>query len=189
MDSFGRLLKRNRAVKYLFLLLFIPPILLGVVGLRFTLRKLDRMEQIRGWKPGATVRNEVVLQKASDPEKGVYWVAFTDENIRVPGHHRMNLPREQWEKLQLGEPLEVVYVPDDLSPHTRDGIYASDANFAFDRGLLMVEGAMVGVSVIGATFLGGFFLIRDSRSRRKGHSGPSRRRRAEPLSRPPDMRQ
>jgi hypothetical protein len=167
-------------LKYLLLLLFIPPLLLGVAGLHFTLRKLDRMEQIRGWKPGAVVRSEVVRQMAGDPEDGAYWVAFTDKSVRLPGNHRMNLPPEQWGRLRVGDPVEVVYVPGDPSPYTRDGIYASDGNFAFDRGLLVVEGGMVGVSVIGATALGVCFLIRDSRSRRKGHRVQPRRGNAEP---------
>src|SRR4051812_12850521 len=100
-------------MKYLVLLVFVPPLVLGIAGLRFTLHKLHRMEQIRGWKPGATVRTEFVRQKFGDAENDAYWIALSDESIRRPGPHRMNLEREDWERLQLGAPLEVVYLPGD----------------------------------------------------------------------------
>jgi hypothetical protein len=168
-------------VKYLVLLVFVAPFFLGLAGMRFTLNKLDRMEQIRGWKPGATVQTEVVRQKFQDPQNNAYWIAFSDESIRRPGPHRMNVEPEVWERLQLGDALEVVYLPDDSHPYTRDGIYASDGNFAFDRALLVIEGAMIVGSILGAVITGGVLLLGSRRRQKVNGSHRAGRRRNPPL--------
>src|SRR5438105_2076024 len=124
---------------YLIPFVFVPPLLLGLVGVIFTLMKLDKMEQIRGLKPGAVIKREVIRQKYEHPESGTCWVAFTDENIRRGGPHRMHLETEKWDRLKIGDEIEVVYVPGDPTPYTRDGIFANDSNFAFDRGLVAFE--------------------------------------------------
>jgi hypothetical protein len=137
-------------MRYLLLLIFLPPICLGVLGLVFTSRKLERMKQIRGSEPGATVVAEVVHAKWEDPQSEVCWITITDESIRKGGPHRMNLPPEMWDDYEVGDTIEIVYLPGDPTPYQRDGIYANDGNFAFDRGLLVVEGGMIAVSVVAA---------------------------------------
>jgi hypothetical protein len=138
------------AMRYLILLIFLPPICLGILGLVGTSRKLERMKQIRGWEPGATVVPKVIRAKWEDPQSGACWITITDESIHKGGPHRLNLPPEMWDEYAEGDTIEIVYLPDDPTPYQRDGIYASDGNFAFDRGLLVVEGSMIGVSVLGA---------------------------------------
>ena len=71
----------------------------------------------------------------------------------------MNLQRETWKNLQIGDPVESVYLPGSSQPYRRDGIFASDGNFAFDRGLLAVEIAMVIVSLLGAIVTLGVMLL------------------------------
>jgi hypothetical protein len=136
--------------RYLLLLIFIPPFLLGLAGVLFTSNKLDRMRQIRGWKPGATIRTQLVHDRWVDNARAAYWISLTDEDIRVPGDHRLNLPPQVWNRYQAGDPIEVVYLPGDLSPYHREDIYAEDGNFVFDTGLLLVEGCFMLVSVFGA---------------------------------------
>lgn len=146
-------------MRYFLLLIFVPPALLGTAGALFTYNKLERMEQIRGWKPGAEVRMETVRQKYENPDSGTCWVAFTDENIRRVGPHRMNMEREPWSSLNIGDVVEVVYLPGDPERYSRDGIYANDGNFAFDWGLLVIEVSMVVVSALGALATLGAFLF------------------------------
>ena len=57
-------------MRYLLLLIFVPPLLLGLLGAFFTTNKLEQMEQIRGWKPGATVKTGVVRQKLEGMASG-----------------------------------------------------------------------------------------------------------------------
>jgi hypothetical protein len=137
-------------MRFLLLLIFIPPAILGVSGALFTSNKLERMKQIRGWKPGATVRTEVVRQSYHYPESNAYWVELVDDGTGLTSRQRLYLPRETWEGLQAGSTIEVVYLPGDPWPYTRDSVYASEGNFAFDRGLLVVEFGMVAVALLGS---------------------------------------
>lgn len=150
-------------LRYLLLLIFIPPFLLGLTGVMFTSNKLDRMRQIRGWKPGATVRNQLVHDKWADDENEVYWISLTDKDIRVPGNHRLNLPVEVWDRYQPDAPIEVIYLPGDPSPYHREDIYADDGNFAFDTGLLVVEAAFMLFALLGAGLT--FWCLRRARQR------------------------
>jgi hypothetical protein len=146
-------------MRYLIPLVFVLPLLLGVAGVLFTLNKLEKMEQIRGWKPGETVRKEVIRQKHKDPNDGTCWVAFTDESIHRAGPHRINLQPEAWNRLQVGDPIDIVYLPGNPSPYTRDGIFANDGNFEFDRALLVVEIGMIVLSVVGAIVSIGVLIL------------------------------
>jgi hypothetical protein len=152
-------------MRYLILLIFIPPLLLGLLGTLFTSNKLDRMRQIRGWKPGATVQMKVVTQKYEDPENDACWIGFTNESIQRPGPHRVNLEPAVWDQLEIGNPIELIYLPGDPWPYTRNGIYASDGNFTFDYALLFVEIAMIVLSLLGA--IGVLILLHVFRGKRK----------------------
>jgi len=124
-----------------YLLILVVATLLG----GYTSYKIWMMCQIRGWVPGATTRVEQVTQKhISDGRRGnAYWVSWADEPIQTPGDHRLNLTREQWQAVDLGENIEVVYATGSSMPHTRDGIYAENGSFIFDGMLLIAEIATV----------------------------------------------
>ncbi len=146
-------------VRFLLLLIFIPPLLLGSAGIAYTSAKLHKMKQIRGWEPGAEFRSVRVLEKANEPPtpnglSASWWVRWSDENsIHVPGRHRLNLPYEVWAQLNLGDPIEITFFPDGSGPYHRDGIFADDGNILFDRSLLAIEWAMVVGSFASAVLL------------------------------------
>jgi hypothetical protein len=160
-------------IPLLLALLCVPPLLLGIVGMIFTYKKLEKMEQIHGWKPGAIVKVETIHQKFEDPHSGVCWIAFSDENIRRGGPHRMNLQPDVWQRYAVGEHIEIVYVPGDPTPYARDGIFASDGNFAFDRGIVMVEAAMIVLSVLGIVVSLGILVVMRLLAPRKVTPDPS----------------
>lgn len=119
--------------------------ILGALGLLFTGPKLLRMAQIKGWVPGGQTTTHRITQKWEEMRDGsrgpgsVYWISWTDRSIQEIGDHRLNLELEQWHSLQVGDPIEIVRVPGDQWPHTRDGIFVSPGNFVFDSVLLGVE--------------------------------------------------
>lgn len=136
-------------MRYLALLPFIPLFVLGALGASFTSNKLDKMRQIRGWKPGAEVRSQTVHDKWSDHHTGG-WVALSERSVRTPGDHRLYLPTEVWNRYQIGDPIDVVYLAGDSSPYHREDIYADDGNFIFDNALLLFEGGLILLSFLGA---------------------------------------
>lgn len=129
-------------MKYLQTLLFTPAFLIGTVGAFITLNKLERMKQIRGFKPGAIIQVETVHAKwLQAPD--TWWISWTPEDIQVPGKHRMNLPKEVWDRYEVGEAIEVVKVRPNGLPFHREGIYACDSNFVLDYCLLLFEFGLI----------------------------------------------
>ena len=122
---------------------FIICILLFVM----TTSKLYTMYQIRGQIPGAFTATYSVRQKWDDYSwdrssrsmQHTYWVTWTDQDIRQPGSHRINLAYEKWSRLKIDDPIEITYVPRDPEPYVRNDIFDSDENFAFDYILLLAE--------------------------------------------------
>lgn len=123
-----------------------------VVLLVFTTSKLYTMYQLKGRVGGATTVTYVVKQKwhdyslntTSDEMEHAYWVSWTDQDIKVPGHHRVGLSYEKWSGLKVGDPLEITYVPGDPDPYVRNDIFDSEGNFLFDYVLLLAEVAGAG---------------------------------------------
>ncbi len=123
-------------------------ILIGVAALAvaalFTGPKVYRMAQIRGFVPGAQVSAETVVEKwHQTPEqhhdgRDVFWVTWSESDIRARGSHRLNLPEELWNTVTVGGPIEIVRLEGGSEPHHRQGIYASNGNLAFDLILLGV---------------------------------------------------
>ena len=150
--------------RYLILLIFVPPLLLGLAGALFTFNKLERMKQIRGVKPGATPKMQAVLEKWESDR--ACWIRIADGDIRRHGPHRLNLESEEWDKLELGEPIEVMYLPDDATPYLRNGIYASDGNLEFDGGLLVMEIVVSVVSLLGGLITFGILIVAGGKLRR-----------------------
>jgi hypothetical protein len=112
--------------------------------------KLYTMGQITGRLPGAELRSVIVSQKWHQTPaehyrgRNVYWVAWDSSDIRTAGPHRLNLDRNKWESLAIGDPLERVFLPGDQRAYFREGIFASTGNLVIDLVLLLVE---VGVTV------------------------------------------
>jgi len=107
--------------------------------------KLYQMARIKGWLGGANSQERVIVEKWNQtPDqhprgRDTYWISLTEDDIRKRGPHRLNLEPEQWRDLQVGDKIEVVYLPGDPEPYLRDGIYTSWGNFAFDFVLLGLE--------------------------------------------------
>ncbi len=132
-------------------------ILVVSLGLAFgvTAPKLYKMSQIRGWVPGATSRQETITQKwhqtsAEHPRgRDTYWIAWSDVEIRTVGDHRLNVEGDMWDGFEVGDQIDVVRLPGDRWPYTRDGIFASAGNIAFDCILLLAEIGVAVTMVIG----------------------------------------
>jgi hypothetical protein len=141
-------------MKWIALLLFClgaGAVFLGLSGYRFTESKIEKMEMIRGIKPGAISREVIVTDKLRtetplDPP--TYWISWNDANIHVRSNERMNLTKDHWDSIQVGDPFTLTFVGDDSSPYHADGIFASDGNLAFDRVLQFIEIGIVGFGVI-----------------------------------------
>lgn len=132
--------------RHRYLLFLIVAVLLA----GYTTYKLSMMLQIRGWISGANIRRESVTQKhISQGRRGeAYWLSWTSDNIQNPGNHRLNVSYGQWKNITLGDQIEIVYTKGSDTPHTRDGIYASNGNLMFDGLLLLGEISVIIVMII-----------------------------------------
>ena len=112
-----------------------------------TTSKLYTMYQLRGQIPGAFAVTYKVRQKwdeyawdrSSRSMAHTYWISWTDQDIRQPGSHRINLTYEKWSRLKTDDAIEITYVPRDPEPYLRNDIFDSDGNFFFDHMLLLAE--------------------------------------------------
>lgn len=147
-------------MRYLPLLIFIPLLILGLSGASFTANKLHKMRQIRGWEPGAEIQSHTVRDKWKNHATGG-WIALSEQSVRAPGDHRLYLPTGVWNRYQVGDSIEVVYLPGDPCPYHREDIHADDGNFVFDTALLTFECGLVLAAVVGAVF--SFFYLRRHR--------------------------
>ena len=133
------------------------------LGMAFgvTIPKLYKMCQIKGWLPGAPATQETITQKwnetpAEHPRgRDTYWIAWSDDDIRKVGDHRVNVPPDYWNNIDVGDQIDVVRLSGDRWPYLRDGIFVSAGNFVFDGILLATE---IGVAI--AMIIG---LIRNRR--------------------------
>lgn len=126
-------------------------IFLGATGYKFTDSKIEKMEMIRGINPGAenhevTVTDKLRTETPLDPP--TYWIAWNDADIRVRSNERMNLTKDHWDSLRVGDKFTLTFVDDDPSPYHSEGIFASDGNLAFDRILQFSEIGIAGFGVI-----------------------------------------
>ncbi|MBI5042870.1 MAG: hypothetical protein HZC10_03370 [Nitrospirae bacterium] len=132
-------LDKNKFVAVLILILFIYLAIL-------TTSKLYRMCIIKGWIDGEMViRTYTITQKwheryATDYGTGhMYWISWTGQNIKENGVHRVSMQYEKWVYLQINDPIEIIYIVNNPSPYSRDGMFVSDGNFIFDIVLLSLE--------------------------------------------------
>lgn len=111
----------------------------------FTTRKLIRMCQIRGWLPGASVERHRVTDlwhEVRVTRRGIthgYWLSWGAGPVREPGPHRLSLPKQAWSSVRAGDPIEVIRVPFDRCPYTRDDLFVESGQFGVDGFLLSLE--------------------------------------------------
>ena len=124
------------------------PLILLVVAALLTLvttHKLFRMCQIKGWLPGASVHQQRVtdlwheIRETSRGTRHTYWVGWGVGPTQQPGPHRLNLPFAAWSALHTGDLIEIIWLPFDHLPYTRDDIFVQPGQFAFDGVLLVLE--------------------------------------------------
>jgi hypothetical protein len=112
-----------------------------------TARKLYKMTQIMGWQPGARVTTRAIAQKGvNEGMRGRehYWVSWGGE---PPPADHANVSPEVWERMKVGDSVEVVRVPGDDAAYLRNGVFVEPGNFVFDVVLFVVT---LGVAVASA---------------------------------------
>ncbi len=122
--------------------------------LSFTGPKLYKMAQIRGWISGATLQQEIVTDKAQtkslntssnryeDKYSYSYLIAWSNQPASEPGPDRVNLIFSDWERIAVGDTVNLIRIPNDEKAYLREGIFASNGNFGFDLGLIIAELAL-----------------------------------------------
>ncbi|SMP70722.1 hypothetical protein SAMN06265222_113113 [Neorhodopirellula lusitana] len=135
-------------MKYFPALVFVPLFALGAIGLVGTCKKIMRMQMIRGERVGAEIQSKVITSKLSRSDD--YLFAWDGADVTKRSDQRIFLPPEVWERYDVGDSIDLVFVPGRTSPYHRDGIFASDGNLIFDYVLLAIEFLMMVGAVIGA---------------------------------------
>lgn len=140
----------DKMARYQILIVFIFPLVLGIAGLVTTLEKLDVMRKIRGTKPGGVKIIRFVSDKQFvAPDR--YRISWGIHNIEEPGHHRLRLPKAIWDRYEVGDEIEIIYVKGSGGyPYHEEGFYASDESFVFDYVLVVIEGGLIAFAVLGA---------------------------------------
>jgi hypothetical protein len=147
-------------------------IFLGALALAFgvTIPKLHKMAQIKGWVPGAVIRQKIVTQKGADPPRRArdfeksYWVSWIEGDVGDSWKHRVRVPEDVWQVIKLGDQIEVIEVPGEENPHLRNDIFVEPGQFNFDYVLLAGE-----LITAGAVFV--LLILRYRRLRTFGGSG------------------
>ena len=107
-----------------------------------TVPKLYKMAQIKGWQPGATVTTRVITDKGWDQgRRGFkhYWVSWANHGGALTRADRDNVSPEGWQRMRVGDSVEVVRVPGDDAAYLRNGVFVEPGNFVFDYVLLAAE--------------------------------------------------
>jgi len=122
-------------------------LVLAVIGACVTVPKLNRMYVITGRLPGAQTCRATVAGKRYDPARPferrleMYTIVWT---AAMPGYRGTDrgedqVIRDEWQRLQIGMPIEIVRVPGERRWFYRYSIYVTAGNFAFDYFLLAAE--------------------------------------------------
>ncbi|HEY9062227.1 MAG TPA: hypothetical protein VIO64_17265 [Pseudobacteroides sp.] len=126
----------------------------GFLALGVTGPKLIKMAQIKGWVTGAEIKVEEITQKWNQtPDihpsgRNTFWISWGNQDISVRGNHRTNVEKEIWDSINIGDKIELVYVPGDTSAYLKDGIFVGPGNFIFDIVLLLGELTTVFIFII-----------------------------------------
>lgn len=115
--------------------------------------KLYRMAQIKGFVDGAQTEIVTVTNKWHQSVQGrrareVYWVTWTNQDIKQVGSHRLNLTAERWNSVEIGDKIELIRLPGRDKAYDSAGIFVSEGNFIFDLLLLLLEiGVTIGMAI------------------------------------------
>ncbi|MBC8139415.1 MAG: hypothetical protein H8F28_26355 [Fibrella sp.] len=106
-----------------------------------TIPKIYTMSAIKGWVPGSKTQTFRVTQKLQTGEglDPVYWISWTQDDIRSRGNHRTNLVHDRWTAIRIGDPIDIITVGSDPAPYVHDDIFVDPGNFVFDFVLLAIE--------------------------------------------------
>jgi len=122
--------------------------------------KLYKMAQIRGFIGGATLLERTITDKASQDWRTAlslnrtsssgtnYFIAWNEQSALEAGPNRINIQQEQWEKLNIGDSIDLMRLPHDEATYIRTGIFASNGNFMFDAILLALQLAIIMNSIV-----------------------------------------
>ena len=127
----------------LFVAVALLPLLLAVSCASFTSNKISDMKMIRGTKPGASFETEIVSDKGRKWKQ--HMVAFDDATIDQCDGRCLSLERNTWRKYQVGDEIEVVYLPGCNFPHHKDA--ASRGHFFLDYTFLAIELVCIALSL------------------------------------------
>jgi hypothetical protein len=119
-------------------------LLVALAGLYITVSKLYKMAQVKGWIAGAVVTQEVITQKGVNPARRLrdtdsYWVSWVDGDVGRSWEKRVRVPADTWERMRLGDPIELIRVSGDSYPYLKEGVGVQTGNFVFDLMLLVAE--------------------------------------------------
>lgn len=103
---------------------------------------------IHGWLDGAERAEQVITDKWLDqPHRGHWtrWIEIHDLQERSCG--RIYMEKDDWEAMNQGDRIEVVYLPDDPQPYHPGGVVFGRGHVVFDLGLLVVELGVIGYAL------------------------------------------
>ncbi|MDF1667396.1 MAG: hypothetical protein P1V97_36960 [Planctomycetota bacterium] len=103
--------------------------------------KLWRTAKLRGWVNGRIVSLETISQKGRESlPKELFW--FSTDEAGKEGGERIRVSKERWDKMKVGQRLNIVTVPGEGERYLMNGLFASPAQFLFDLTLLFGEASM-----------------------------------------------
>lgn len=98
--------------------------------------QLYQQAQLRGWIEGRQIKTYRITQKWEGFGRrgsATYWVSWTNDNIRTPGNHRLNVEYDQWVRMNIGDPIRLAFIETSQRPHLAEGdIWTSDGNILFN---------------------------------------------------------
>lgn len=157
----------KRKITEFVLALFIGGICAGLMLI--TVPKIYAMAQIKGWIPGGIAAHVVITSKwhesADEARDGrdVFFIAWNGGDIHMPGPYRTNVFEDQWDRMQIGDSIEIVNVPGDAGSYLRDDIYVSPGNFVVDFVFLLFEVIGIGFSFrVMRALIGDLIVARDT---------------------------
>lgn len=116
--------------------------IIALIAVFITIPKLYKMSQIRGIFSGAIVNNYKITNKwisEGRRNRTYYYITWAEDINNIKQGEKENIEKEKWEKLNIGDNVEIVKFQNDESSYIKDGIYDSTGNFIIDFILLSGE--------------------------------------------------
>lgn len=142
--------------------LTIVALLALVFLLGFTLPKLYKTSQIRGWLPGASISQAVITDKASEKWRDIgatarranylsygthYLVSWNGQAALEEGPDRAFLQKDAWDNLKIGDTIDVIYLADNGRTYTRASVMVSNGNITLDILIVITELLVLGLCI------------------------------------------